>query len=130
MYMVMFILDEPSNLDAVLQGWQQAGAVGVTINESRGIGQRVAQAGQIPPFQPVEEGTDYMESHYTLQAIVPDDATVRRCLHAAEEVVGDLDTPHSGILAAWPITLLKGVPRALVTEGELEPPEWRDFTTE
>ncbi len=130
MYMVMFILDEQTNLDAVLQGWQRAGAVGVTINESRGIGQRVAQAGQIPPFQSLEEGTDYMEGHYTLFAIVPDETTVHRCLHAAEEIVGDLETPHSGILAAWPITLLKGVPRALATENELEPPEWRDFTAE
>ena len=29
---------------------------------------------------------------------------------AVEKVVGDLNTPYSGVLAAWPLTIIKGVP--------------------
>jgi hypothetical protein len=49
--------------------------------------------------------------NYTLLAIVRGEATAQQCLAAAEGVVGDLDGPNTGVLAAWPLALIKGVPQ-------------------
>jgi len=114
MYMVMFVLDEPSQLDDVLNAWEAAGISGATIMESTGINRR-RQAKLV--------GTSIMaginrlmssdeESHYTLFTIVPDESVVTRCLEAAEAVVGDLNQANTGVLAAWPLSVVKGVPAA------------------
>jgi nitrogen regulatory protein PII len=112
MYMVMFVLDDPNRLDEVLDAWEGIGVSGSTIIESSGINRRriLRQA-----------GTAYMaginrligseeEGHFTLFVIVQDEELVRACLAAVERVVGDLDQPNTGVLAAWPLAVVKGVP--------------------
>jgi nitrogen regulatory protein PII len=114
MYMVMFVLDDPNQLDEILDAWDAAGVSGVTIIESTGINRR-RRARQV--------GTGFMsgmnriigdtqESHYTLYVIVPDESQVQACIQAAEEVVGDFNKPNTGVLAAWPLFTVRGVPLA------------------
>lgn len=112
MYMVMFVMDNPNRLDEVLDAWEKAGISGATIIESTGINRRrrarlvgtTLMAG-INRLTRSEE-----ESHYTLLAIVPDETVVEKCLAAAESVVGDLNDPDTGVLAAWQVPVVKGVP--------------------
>ena len=40
MYMVLFVLDDPEHLDAVLSAWSSKGLTGVTIVESTGLYRR------------------------------------------------------------------------------------------
>jgi hypothetical protein len=112
MHMVLFVLDDPGLLDRVLDAWDAIGVTGVTIIESTGIN-RLRRAHQV--------GTPFMaginrlmsgdqEMHYTLLTIVRHEGMVERCVSAAEEIVGDLNTPNSGVLAAWPLAYVKGVP--------------------
>lgn len=122
MKMVMFVLDDSELLDDVLEAWQAIGVGGVTILEtsglhrrrrSRPIGARYA-FGLGMGAQSVEVG------HHTLLAIVPDDKTVQACLEAAERIVGDLNEPNTGVLAAWDLPVVKGVPPALRTQNDDE----------
>lgn len=114
MYMVMFVLDDPDRLDEVLEAWEAVGISGATIIESTGINRRrVARL----VGSTVMAGINRMmssneESHYTLFAIVSDEAVVAKCLAAAESVVGDLNNPNTGVLAAWQLSVVKGVPPA------------------
>ena len=48
-------------------------------------------------------------NHYTLFTIVPKEAQVYACVSAIEKVVGDLDEPNTGVVAAWPLSFVKGV---------------------
>ncbi len=106
MYMIMFVLDDPNRLDAVLEAWHTIGVSGVTIVESTGIyRQRVPARYGLGGLAVSRE-----EGHYTLFVIVPDEELVRKSLAAVEEVVGNLDDPNTGVLAAWPIMVVKGVP--------------------
>lgn len=116
MYMVMFVLDDPSLLDEALDAWEKIGVTGVTVIESTGIN-RLRNARQV--------GTTFMaginrlisgdlEMHYTLFTIVRGEETVQKCVAAVEKIVGDLDQPNSGVLAAWPLSFIKGVPEKLV----------------
>ena len=112
MYIVLFVLDDPALLNQVLDAWDAIGVSGVTIIESTGIN-RLRRARQV--------GTVFMaginrlisgdqEMHYTLLTIVRGEAMVQHCVEAAEQIVGDLDKPNSGVLAAWPLVYVKGVP--------------------
>lgn len=112
MYMVMLVLDDPGRLESVLGAWEKASLPGATIIESTGIRRRRAAGNRIRarftfghPSGRLEEG------HYTLLTVVQDEQAVQRCLAATEAIVGDLDEPHTGILAAWPLTTVKGIPR-------------------
>ena len=85
----------------------------MTIHESTG-----AYSRQITPV-----GARYLFSmprstraenfSYTLVTIVPDEAVVERCVEAAESVVGDLSGPNTGVLAAWELGFVRGVPSEL-----------------
>jgi hypothetical protein len=112
MYMLLFVLDDPEYLDDILEAWDAIGVSGVTIIDSTGINRyrRATQVGTpfmagINRFMSGDE-----EIHNTLFTIVQDETMVQKCLKAAESIVGDLDQPNSGVLAAWPIPIVKGVP--------------------
>lgn len=115
MQMLMFVLDDPDQLDAVLAAWQAVGVSGVTIIESSGLyrRQRERPVGARYAFGLARSATRLDAGHYTLFVIVPDEATVRACLAAAEEIVGDLAEPDTGVLAAWELSVVKGVPADL-----------------
>jgi hypothetical protein len=114
MFMIMFVLDDPSQLDALLETWEKAGIRGATIVESTGIHRRRKR---ILPMRYVFQTTgDVEESHYTLFVIVESDRLVQACLHATEQLVGNLDEPNTGVFAAWPLAVVKGLPPAQESE--------------
>jgi len=111
MYTVMFVLNDPNQLDQVLDAWSETGVTGVTIFETTGFFRRRSR----PPGMrfwfsvPHPAHGTLQQGHYTLMAIVPDQTVVQRCLEAAESVVGDLDQPNTGIFSAWEVPFVKGL---------------------
>lgn len=105
MFMVMFVLDDPERLNEVLEVWEKAGIKGVTILESTGL-HRIRR--QFIPMRYVSAFVDREESHLTLITIVDTEQKIQNCLKATEEVIGDLDQPHTGMFAAWPLQFVKG----------------------
>ena len=105
MHMILLVLDDPDRLEEVLSAWERAGVEGATIIESTGLHRRKRHLAMRYSFDTgVQE-----EGHTTLFAMVPDLAVVERCLAATEAVVGDLDGPDTGVFAAWPVAVSKGV---------------------
>lgn len=119
MQMIMLVLDDPKQLDAVLDAWHAVGVSGVTIVESigsyrRGHARRV-RGRYLYGLPGLRECTE--QCQYILLAIVPDSRTVAMCLDAAEKIVGDLTAPNTGVFAAWELPLAKGVPE-MIPESE------------
>lgn len=112
MYMILFVLDDPNQLDAALDAWNEIGVSGVTIIESTGINRRrqARQVGEIFMAGINRLMSSDQESHYTLLTIVDSLQMVEKCTAVVEQIVGDLDAPNSGVLAAWPLDYVKGVP--------------------
>lgn len=109
MYMVMLVLDDPDQLDSLLASWEKAGIGGATILESTGIHRRQRR---IIPMRYLFQTTGPQErGHFTLLAIVDNEEVVQRCLEATEKLVGDLNQPNTGIFAAWPLSVVKGLPK-------------------
>ena len=111
MHMLMFVLDNPEHLDDVLEAWDNVGVSGVTIIESTGIARRQAKLAGATFMAGLNRlvYSDH-EGHFTLFTIVKGEAVVRECIRAAEKIVGNLATEESGVMAAWPLSIVKGVP--------------------
>jgi hypothetical protein len=106
-YMTLLILDDPNKLDAVLKNWSEGGIKGATIIESSGLYRRQKQILHMRYlFASGEEGE---KENITLLAMVDDKAQAEECLHLAEQVIGNLDGPNTGIFAAWELDVIKGL---------------------
>lgn len=108
MFMVFLVLDNPDQLEEVLHAWDRCGIRGATIVESTGIHRRLKRI--IPMRYLFQSGSSEEVGHLTLFAIVETQAQVNACLQATESVTGDLDGPNTGVFAAWPLTIVKGLP--------------------
>ncbi len=108
MYMIYFVLDNPDLLDELLDAWYKAGIQGVTINESTGFYRR--QRISVPMRYVFPSSGREERGHYTLTAIVDRRELVECAIEATEGLIGDLDQPHTGVLAAWPLEFVRGVP--------------------
>ena len=112
MYALLFVLDDPERLDEVLTAWANIGVRGVTIMESTGWQRRRIQQSMLGArfdFASLAGGAR-LENHMTLFVVVESRAIVQKALEAAEAIVGNLDEPNTGILVAWPIEIVKGLP--------------------
>jgi hypothetical protein len=108
MFMILLVLDNPDQLGAILQAWEQAGVRGATIIESTGIYRQLHRL--IPMRYSIQSQRNQEVDHLTLLAIVETQEDLEACLKASESVTGNLDDPNTGVFASWPLTTVKGLP--------------------
>ncbi len=112
MYAILFVLDDPNQLDKLLVSWEKVGIRGATIIESTGWQRRRMKnrlLGARFDFASLA-GSGRQENHITLFVVVENRSIVEKCLEATEVIVGNLDEPNTGILTAWPLEIVKGLP--------------------
>lgn len=115
MYMILFVLHDPDNLDAVLNAWDEAGVSGITILPSTGLArfrEKGAWRDDLPLIPSLEDFHEHTERlNRTLMTIVKGDEMVARVVAATEKVIGDLDLPNTGIMAVLPVANAYGLNR-------------------
>lgn len=113
MYMLLFVLNDPDKLPALLSAWEALGLPGVTILHSTGLGRFRTDPSlwdDLPLFPGLEDFFEHEEQFSrTLFAILPDDIDPDRVFEATQQVVGDLDEPNRGLLAVIPLTKVYGL---------------------
>lgn len=113
--LIVLILDDPSQTDAVLQAWLGAGVPGVTMLESAGLGYYTYRQGApddlplLPSLASLLRPSE--ETHRTLLAVVPDDFSVEALVAATEKITRPLDEPDTGILFVLPVSRAWGLHR-------------------
>jgi hypothetical protein len=111
-HLVVLVLDDVNLCGAVLDGWEAAGAFGITILDSTGLG-RLRKAGLrddfplLPSIANLLRGRE--ENHRTIFTVVEDEAMVDRLIAATQAVTGDLSEPDRGVLFALPVTRVVGL---------------------
>lgn len=122
MYMILFVLDDAAKLDKVLDAWEKIEIRGVTIFESTGINRHKGRKKAHIPipmryvFQPAADSEE--NGNLTLMTIVDNEETITSCIEVTETIVGPLDQPDTGVLAAWPLTNVRGVPPSARKESD------------
>jgi nitrogen regulatory protein PII len=114
-YLILFVLDDPTKSDEILNAWDDAGVHGITILLSSGMG-KLRSYNAIREDAPLLPAVIDLLEHEEVQnrtffTIVEDDITVHRVVEATQSITGDLDQPHTGILAVIPVGEVYGLHR-------------------
>lgn len=120
MFLILFILDNPTQCSDVLTTWEDAGVTGVTILPSTGLGRVRTRAGlkdDMPLMPSLEEFFMHDESqHRTLLTVVKERSLVDRIVQATHDCIGDLNQPNTGMLVILPVLEAYGFDRTQTTE--------------
>ena len=111
-YLVTLVLDDPDRCQDVLDAWEEAGAPGVTILDSSGLG-RVRRAGirdDVPLMPSLSDLFRRQEDHHrTLFSVVKDQSQVEAIVQATQALIGELDRGHTGLLFVVPVSQVYGL---------------------
>jgi nitrogen regulatory protein PII len=111
-YLVTLVLDDPDRCQDVLDAWEEAGAPGVTILDSSGLG-RVRRAGirdDVPLMPSLSDLFRRQEDHHrTLFSVVKDQSQVEAIAQATQALIGELDRGHTGLLFVVPVSQVYGL---------------------
>ncbi len=111
-YLVVLVVDDIEKCPAVLDAWEAAGAPGVTILSSTGLG-HIRKAGLRDDVPLMPNLLDLFEQeeiqHRTLFSVVETQAMVEKMIAAVEQAIGDLDDPHTGFMFVLPVSQVWGL---------------------
>lgn len=111
-YLVVLIVDDVDNCPAILDAWEAAGVLGVSILASTGLG-HIRRAGLrddiplIPSLQDLIEGEEV--HHRTLFSVVDNQEMVDKMVALAQQIIGDLENPNTGFLFVVPVSQVYGL---------------------
>jgi len=111
-YLVMLVVNDPNDVPEILIGWENAGALGITILNSTGIG-HIRRSGLrediplMPSLSDLLKGEEIL--HRTIFSVVDDQEIVDRMVAVAQDVIGDLEDPHTGFLFVTPVLQAYGL---------------------
>jgi CBS domain-containing protein len=107
--LLVVILNEPAHLPALLDAWQQIGVPGTTILDSASARRAKGLLHEVG-LNAVEKLLSSSEvKNKTLLSIIPDDALLEKAITVTEQLTGDLDVPHRGLLFTVPINQVVGL---------------------
>ena len=112
-YFVLFVLNDTSKCDELLDSWERAGVKGITILASTGLGrirQKIALRDDFPIFPSLSDIMEHTETlSRTFFTIVEGDEMVETIHKNTETVVGNVNLPNTGILFALPVAKAYGL---------------------
>jgi len=115
MFMIMLILNDADYCQEILDAWDAAGAPGVTVLASTGLGHIRSRQGLHDDLPLMPSLKDFLEQgenmHRTLISIIQDRETVDRIIKATHDELGDLNRPNTGILVILPVLEAYGLNR-------------------
>jgi nitrogen regulatory protein PII len=109
--LLVFVLNNLEQCPDILDAWEEAGAPGITILESTGVGRiRSVVRDDLPLMPSLRDLLASQEMHHrTLFTVVEDEQVLERVIKATERVIGDFTRHHTGLLFVVPATRVLGL---------------------
>jgi nitrogen regulatory protein P-II 1 len=111
-YLVLMVVDNLDYVPEILSAWEKAGVLGVTILDSTGLG-RIRRSGLRDDLPLMPSLSDLLQNeeihHRTLFSVVDSQEVVDRMVAIVENIVGDLDEPHTGFMFVVPVVHVYGM---------------------
>lgn len=115
MFMIMLVLNDTERCQEILDAWDEAGAPGVTIFPSTGLGRMRSKQGLQDDMPLMPSLKDFMEEednlHRTIITFVRGQPLVDKVVQATQTILGDLNQPNTGILVVLPVLQAFGLDR-------------------
>lgn len=113
MYLILFVLNDPDQLEDLLIAWEETGVQGATVLFSTGLG-RIRQLetwrDDMPLIPSVRDFYEVPENmNRTVFTIVEDEAQVDAVVAATKRIVGELDEQETGLLLILPVARAYGL---------------------
>ena len=111
--LIVAVLTDAAQLEPLAQAWTAAGARGITMIDTAGMGRLGGgwTRDDAPLFPSLRDLLDHGDpDHRTLFTVV-DDALADALIAAAQQVVGDFDAADSGFLFTVPVGRTLGLKR-------------------
>ena len=111
-YLVVLIANDIDDCPSILTAWEEVGVTGVTILASTGLG-HLYRAGLseaiplMPSLHDIFESGE--EQHRTLLSVVDGLEIVDKMVSAVQQIIGNLEDPHTGILFVVPVLQVYGL---------------------
>jgi nitrogen regulatory protein PII len=113
-YLVVLIVNDIDDCPALMDAWEAAGVLGITILASTGLGhiRRVGLRDDIPLMPSLQDLLESEEVHHrTLLSVVDSQELVDKMVAIAQEIIGNLEDPHTGFLFVVPVIQAYGLGR-------------------
>jgi hypothetical protein len=113
MYLILFVLNNPDQLEDLLIAWEEEGIQGATVLFSTGLGRIRELDGWRDDMPLIPSLSDFYElpenMNRTIFTVVKDEAQVDAVIVATKKVVGDLDERKTGLLLVLPVAKAYGL---------------------
>jgi hypothetical protein len=113
--LILFVLHDPTLLRDILTAWEKTGVLGITILPSSGLhrlDEIINMRDDIPLIPSLEDLVGEEEIlNRTIFTIVDNDTLIDRLVDVTQEIVGNLDSPNTGILCVIPLSKVYGLNR-------------------
>ncbi|MBV1756611.1 MAG: hypothetical protein KMY55_02085 [Dethiosulfatibacter sp.] len=113
MHLLIAIINNPEHVTDILDEFYKADVKGATVMDSMGMAHIMAS--YVPFFARFAEFGDNPTQNKTIFAIIHSKENLKSAIDAIEHVVGDLDSPDTGIVMTLPIDFCKGLSK---TKGD------------
>lgn len=125
--LVLLVVHDPANVDAVVDAWLAAGVTGMTLLDSSGLaGQEQARnlRNDVPLMPSVRSLLRGMETRSrTVFSIVADDFDLDQLVDETETVLGPLENDANGILFVLPVSRVEGLQTRITRDADEDPQE-------
>ena len=112
MYLLVNVLEQIESLPAILSEFAKIGIKWSTLINSTGMGRVLMQVGAATDWmEEIKSILSKMElSNKTIFTVVPNRNTLKEAIGIVKSFCGDLTEPGKGILFAFPLEIVEGVP--------------------
>ena len=112
MELLVCVINDPSRVDEILEGFLEIGITGATIVDSYGMGRTLIQ--DVPLFAGFRNLLSGPSKYNkTIFSVIDSKEKLTEGVAIIENILGDLSSPATGIVFTIPIDFVKGLSKEL-----------------
>jgi nitrogen regulatory protein PII len=113
MYLLVQVLEQTQHLSGILEGFARIGIQGSTVLDSTGMGRVLMKtSASMPVMEQINKVLKDLEtSNKIMLTVIREKAVLEKAVNVIRSFCGDLNEPGKGILFAFPLELVEGLPQ-------------------
>ena len=112
MYLLINVLEQTQYLSGILEGFAKIGIQGSTVLDSTGMGRVLMKtSASLPVMEQINKVLKDLESdNKIILTVIREKVVLEKAVNVIRSFCGDLKEPGKGILFAFPLELVEGLP--------------------